>query len=80
MDVAVIAELLADIVLNIFEAHEWSNPAEHPSNLTRGQFHYFATVICSSQVLFADLYKRVTQLVEGVFFKQFFDSGSPGPR
>jgi len=37
MEVAIIAELSADVVLKTFNAQEWNNPADHPGNLTRGQ-------------------------------------------
>jgi hypothetical protein len=37
MDVAIIAELMADVVLEeIFQAQEWNNPTDHPSILSRG--------------------------------------------
>ena len=37
MDVALLAELVADVVLNdVFEAQELTNPADHPGILSRG--------------------------------------------
>ena len=37
MDVALIAELIADVVLEkILQAPEWKNPADHPGILSRG--------------------------------------------
>jgi hypothetical protein len=62
MDIALLSDLMADVVLSTFQALEWSNPADHPGNLSR------------------ELYKKVTMLVEEVFFNQFVSSGYPGPR
>ena len=39
MDVALLSELFADTVFEIFKAQEWTNPADHPGSLSRGQFH-----------------------------------------
>ena len=41
MDIALLSDLMADVVLSTFQALEWSNPADHPGNLSRGQSLYF---------------------------------------
>jgi hypothetical protein len=48
MEVAIIAELSADVVLETFKAQEWNNPADHPGNLTHGQFFCQMMFICYS--------------------------------
>jgi hypothetical protein len=44
MDLALIAEILPDVVLDIFETQEWTNPADHPCNLSRGKSRKFTPI------------------------------------
>jgi hypothetical protein len=80
MEVAIIAELSADVVLETFKAQEWNNPADHPGNLTSGQSFCQMMFYLLFRPFIAELYKKVTALVEEVFFKQFIDSRIQGPR
>lgn len=80
MDVALLSELFADTVFEIFKAQEWTNPADHPGSLSRGQFHRASIDYRYSTSLVVELYKKVTGLIEEVFYQQFVNSGVSGPR
>lgn len=80
MEIALLAELDADPCLKAFEAQEWTNPADHPCVLSRSEWRSAETFHISYNMSIADFYRKLTSTVDAVFYQQFMDSGTPGPR
>lgn len=79
LEIALLAELDADPCLVAFGAQEWTNPTDHPNMLSRSECFGAVTYILLTNTLSA-FYRKLTGTVEAAFYKQFMDSGSPGPR
>ena len=80
MEIALLAELDADPCLKAFEAREWTNHVDRPGHLSRGKCHRVIYLHLIYNRAVTAFYKKVTRIVETIFYQQFATSGGSGPR